>query len=261
MNPATVHTPLVAAARRGFTLIELICALAITAILIGAIYTVFHGTLRLRETTFGAVEAGLPTDYAERLMRRDLAGALPPGGTLAGQFAGTSDAQNAGRMDHLDFFTASGVLTAGEPWGDIQEVQYYLLEPGEQSLSMSSTARRMFTGAKSKSMDLVRATKRNLVTTVTQDANEEHLLQNVASLEITYYDGQDWLDDWDSTVQNSTNPTAVKIRITFAVPESEAGTTTSKASGPRLHPPIEMVCELVVKAQPANATPTPAGGR
>jgi prepilin-type N-terminal cleavage/methylation domain-containing protein len=251
MTTAIAHLPLPVAARHGFTLIEVILATAIVAILMGALYTVFHGTMRLRETTYAAVESGLPVDYAARLIRRDLAAALPPGGILAGSFLGVSDSQAAGRMDNLDFFSASGVLTNDQPWANLQEVQYFLEDPNGQSMSMSNTARTAFSQtANSKGMDLVRATRRNLTATVAEDPVEERLLQNVVSLEITYWDGQEWLDDWDSTALSNTIPSAIRFLVAFAAPGSDTGAT-------RRIPPLQVECELLNKPQPGVATPSP----
>src|SRR5215467_2666454 len=70
----------------GFTLIEVILAVGIFAIVMVAINTAFFAALRLRQRTTETLEQGLPLDHALLLLHRDLVNAVPPGGVLAGDF-------------------------------------------------------------------------------------------------------------------------------------------------------------------------------
>src|SRR5437660_443159 len=71
---------------RAFTLIEVILALGIFAIVMVAINTAFFAALRLRQRSSEALEQALPLEYALSILRRDLINAVPPGGVLAGDF-------------------------------------------------------------------------------------------------------------------------------------------------------------------------------
>src|SRR5579859_3671810 len=102
----------------GFTLVEMLLALAICAIVLVAINAVFASAVRLREHTSSRVAEALPVERTLEMLRRDLKGAVGPGGFLAGDFKcsvqtmGSSmgiSGQAAGGSG-LDFFTATGVL-------------------------------------------------------------------------------------------------------------------------------------------------------
>ncbi|HVV73992.1 MAG TPA: prepilin-type N-terminal cleavage/methylation domain-containing protein, partial [Verrucomicrobiae bacterium] len=115
----------------GFTLIELILAVGIFAIVMVAINTAFFAALRLRQHSSDALEESLPLDHALSVLRQDLVNAVPPGGVLAGDFrSGTGGASSGGSSSKsasaanssasrglgtaqtggLDFFTSTGQL-------------------------------------------------------------------------------------------------------------------------------------------------------
>ncbi len=210
--------------RRGFTLLEILAATAIFTVLIGAMSTLFNSALRMRERTFEAVEAGLPNAYVVRLLRRDLQSMAPPVGLLAGALLGETEEEGGVRLDTLEFFTASGVVEEDTRWGDLQKIEYYLEAPEEES------------GPNTPGQDFVRAITRNLLAAVVEEPEEQRLLRGVQSLELTYYDGEDWQDSWDSTALDNETPLAVKARIEFVQSETPG-------EGPRR--PIELICEIV----------------
>ena len=69
---------------KAFTLIEMLLAVAICAIVLVAINGVFAAAVRLRDRTSEAIEDALPVTRALEIMHRDLKGAVGPGGFLAG---------------------------------------------------------------------------------------------------------------------------------------------------------------------------------
>lgn len=208
--------------RAGFTLLELLLAAAIFSVLFLALYGVFSGAQRLRETTYAAVETGLPKAFIATLLKRDLTSIMPPVGTLAGQFIGEKDEEGSLRVDTLEFFAASAIVSDAQPWGDIQKVEYYLAE-AETGMSDGG--------------DFVRAITRNLLPSTEEDPVEERLLHGVQALEFGYYDGEEWQESWDSTTQENEMPEALRMRIEFAAPES----------GEPAAPPMELLCEVVME--------------
>src|SRR5262245_8586803 len=70
--------------QRAFTLIEVMLAVAIFAIVLAAINGVFYSALRLRRTASEAIEQSLPVQQAVAIIKRDLQGLVAPGGTLTG---------------------------------------------------------------------------------------------------------------------------------------------------------------------------------
>ncbi len=232
---------------RAFTLIEVILALAIFAIVLVAINTAFFAALRLRQHTSDALENSIPLTRALSLLRRDLQNAVPPGGVLAGDFrsdgpSGLSTSKGApssiagGQYGGLDFFTTTGTLSDEAPWGDVQEVNYQLMDPADKA---------HFYGK-----DLVRSVTRNLLATSTQSADVQRLLSNVDSLDFFYWDGTQWRDMWDTSAGDTNLPLAVRVRLQMAV---------DPAAGSRQPEPLQMVVQLETQSS-TNQTQTATGG-
>lgn len=195
---------------RGFTLLELLIATAVAAIVLLAINTTFFGALRLHNTTHEKIDSDLMQQRALGIVRRDLAGLMLPSGgngtVLAGPLQTTefSSSPNdpAGDRVSADFYTNSAKIDGWNPFSEVQKVAYYLAPSSD--------------GTNSKS--LVRAITRNLLPVQDTGPDEQQvILAGVTSAEIEFFDGIDWVSDWDSTV-TSTLPTAVKFRLVMALP-------------------------------------------
>ena len=65
---------------RGFTLLELLAAAAIMAVVLTALYGVFFGSIRLREGDFERFEKRIPRDRVAAILKQDIACMMPPGG-------------------------------------------------------------------------------------------------------------------------------------------------------------------------------------
>lgn len=223
-----------------FTLLELLVASTIFAVLAGALYGIFSSALRLREGACAVIERELPATAALHLIRRDLSGMVIPAGTLAGPMLGTSDQKNAASEDQLEFYTTSGTIDehSQAPWGDIQKVNYSLA-----SFQTSDGGR---------DLELVRDVTRNLLASSPPEPEQQRLLGGVQSLKFQYLDSQTWVDSWDSTAKDNHAPTAVKMRIEFAL---------GKDGGPQPEP-LELVCTVDTGTTSTGATittSTPSG--
>jgi hypothetical protein len=244
----------------------LLLATAIFAIVLIAINTVFFAGMRLRRTVSEAVEKVAPINEALAILRRDLQNAVPPGGTMAGDFRSGGPASSTGSSSSsrttgsssggglgssfgtsgggqnggLDFFASTGLLDEDEPWGDIQEVNYQLMEAEDQP--------------NAPGRDLVRSVTRNLLAASTQTAEVQRLVSNVESLDFFYYDGTQWRETWDTSTSDSGLPTAVRVRIQLA---------TTNLNTDRNLEPMEMVVLLTAQSatnQTSTSTSTSTEG-
>ena len=68
-----------------FTLLEVLVAISIFAVLTSAIATVFYSALRMRNLTTAAIENTLPVEDALDTIRHDLANIVAPNGVFAGR--------------------------------------------------------------------------------------------------------------------------------------------------------------------------------
>lgn len=212
----------------GFTLVEVLLALVICAIVLVAINAVFATAVRLRDRTSAAIDEDLPVERTLQIMTSDLKGAVGPGGFLAGDFKcgsqtmGTTMGMSgeAGAAG-LDFFTDTGVISDKAPWGDIQEVFYELKAPTDRNQT---------------GMDLVRCVNRNLLAVAAQTPDSQTLLSHVETVDFDCYDGLMWRNIWDTSAGDTNLPTAVRIRIHLL---ANTGEDASKKA------PLELMVPLI----------------
>jgi type II secretion system protein J len=192
--------------QHAFTLIEMVLAIGVAALVLIAINAVLFAALRLREATADTVDTASPIDQAATFIRRDLQCVVTPtNGTskvLSGGFR-AGNVSSAGVADPvaIEMFTATGALGQNAPWADIQRVTYELKQPADHS---------------SVGQDLYRSVVRNLLTMTTPEVNDQLMLNGVASIKFSCFDGSQWQDAWDTTSQNTVNtnlPLAVRVDI------------------------------------------------
>jgi type II secretion system protein J len=217
-----------------FTLLELILAIAIMAIVMIAINAVFFSAVRLREHTDYAVEESLPVQQALATMRRDLQGAMAPTdtGIMAGDFkVGIVSSTGTGLPVDIEMFTTTGVLHDNEPWSEVQKVTYGLRQPTSQQ---------------SAGKELYRSVTRNLLATMTPQPDDQLLMSGVDSVEYSCYDGTQWRDTWDTTVTDTNLPTAIRIRVLM----------TGNGGNPNNSEPIEMIVPIDSQSRTNSTTTT-----
>jgi type II secretion system protein J len=192
--------------RDGFTLIEMILAIGIAAIVLVTACTAFFAGLRLRESTQQLVDDATPVDQAFTTMRRDLQCiTIPTNGTskvLSGGFrVGNIISVGNSTPVSIEMYTATGELNDKKPWGDIQRVTYELRD---------STDRQR------QGKDLIRSVTRNLLTQTTPDVEDQWMMSGIQSITFSCYDGAQWWTSWDTTGLTSANtnlPAAVRVDI------------------------------------------------
>jgi type II secretion system protein J len=217
--------------RRGFSLLELILAMAMVAMLAVTLYMSVNVAMRAKEAAAQAVEPMRTAILAADLMRQDLESVLPPNGTLtgngtlAGPFIGTS---NNG-ADTLEFccLGSDGAL-----------VDHPLTEG----------ARRIELGMRTDVNPpvLVRRITRNLLPTTEPEVEEEILCRNVKSFTLAFFDGSVWQDAWDSTTLGDVLPTAMRMTLETNVPGRRPGDAARTYTVTRI---IPLIC-----AKPAAGT-------
>jgi type II secretion system protein J len=221
-----------------FTLMEVMLALMVSAIVLAAIGGVFYSAIRLRDRTAAMLDESTPLHQALNILRRDLQGTLPPAGVyaMAGDFRNEQISGGIGQNFRLTFFTSSGVINENTPWGEVQQISYELRDP----LVRTSASGR----------ELIRTVTRNLLATGAQEQHDQFLLGNVGSLEFACYDGYDWRDSWDTSLTDTNLPSAIRVRLQFA---TESGVDT------RGQQPFEMIVPLLCQSR-TNQTQTASTG-
>ncbi len=221
-----------------FTLIEMILAIGVAAMVLIAVNTALFASLRLRDATQDVVDAAAPLDQAVSFIRRDLQCVVTPtNGTskvLSGSFrAGSISSAGVPESVAVEMFTATGTLSANAPWADIQRVTYELKQPNDRN---------------AVGRDLYRSVVRNLLTLTTPDVQDQLMLSGVQDIKFTCFDGAAWQETWDTTGLTSTVtnlPLAVRVDIQMA------GKNAATAQ------PIELVVPIDAQTR-TNTVPTPA---
>jgi len=222
-----------------FTLMEIMLALAVSAIVLAGIGGVFYSAVRLRERTMAMIDESVPLQQAFNFIRHDLQGALPPGGgnlPLSGDFKLSALGSGLGQNFHVEFFTTSGSVNDNSTWSDIQFISYELRESTDRTKN-------------NEGKQLVRSSNRNVLATAMQDPQEQPLLSNVQSLEFSCFDGMNWRDSWDTSLGDTNLPYAVRVRIQLA------GDNNSRAQEP-----FEIVVPLVSQSRTNVPTSSSTGG-
>lgn len=225
--------------RQAFTLLELLLAILVFAIVLAAMHTVLFSAFRLRKKTTEAIERSLPLQQALGIIKRDLLNLAPPGGTLTGALqstptittnaSGVSISGTLNRQSGPQFFTVAGIVDDNTPWSDIERVSYYLAAPTN--------------GA--PGMDLYRSVARNLLPVMQDQTDDQFLLSGVEAINFQYYDGTSWQDTWDSTEVDSM--TGLTNNLPFAIKVQLQLHNESRALG--MPAPVEFVVPVTVLAR------------
>ena len=180
-----------------FTLLELLIAMTMMSVIAISLYTSMSIGFKARESAERRVEKGRAAEIAIELIRGMLTSSMIPNGILAGEFEGEDEQDEYGYdADILVFYAADYNPLEDELACDIEKIE----------LGMSireDTNERV----------IIRKRTTNLLSPKTLEPEEEVLCGGVRSWNLRYYDGNDWVDEWDSSDNDNTLPKAVEITI------------------------------------------------
>ena len=181
----------------GFTLLEMLAATAMVAMLAGSLYASLHIAFKARNTATAAMEAVRKSSLSMEIIRADLQSAMVPHGTLASEFTGSPSATVPGAQgDSLVFCSSASDIQSGPGVGDVKKIEYFCeLSPGTGRL------------------ELIRRVTTNLLAPETAAPRQEILARDVRAFTLRYFDGQTWEDAWDSVAKDNVLPKAVEVTI------------------------------------------------
>jgi general secretion pathway protein J len=185
----------------GFTLIEVLLALAMSALLLTTVYWTYFSINRSIDAASEGREAMETGRSLLEIFKQDIRGISPRRITLTGS-NGEIDGQKAATID----FATTAYL--GPETRQVTRVGYSLVQDSE--------------GKKI----LVRKQTRNLRDEVTEFEMRSELSRIVSALALDFYDGTDWVDKWDSREKGALPK---QVRITFDVSDDKGKTRTFRA--------------------------------
>jgi len=187
---------------KAFTLLELLVAMVLMVVVASCLYTALYTGFRARRSAVSAVEPTTLAVNAIELLKQDIYGVLAPDGVLAGAFVGTNAVGIKGvDADSLEFCTTHIYADDEQVLGGLGKIELVLAEDGDTDDGTYQLLRRVTT---------------NLLSLKAVDADEQILCRSVVSLNLRYFDGDGWVDAWDSTADANSLPQAVEIDIEIA---------------------------------------------
>lgn len=184
---------------KAFTMLELLVAMTLMVVTASCLYTALYTGFRAKRSALSAVEPTSLAINAIELIKQDTYGVLPPGGILAGAFLGTnSRGINGVDADSLEFYTTHIYAENDHPAGGLGKIELVLEEDTDYDR---------------KNYRLVRRVTTNLLSPRAVNPEEQVLCRKVKSLNLRYFDGDNWLDEWDSAADANSLPLAMEIDI------------------------------------------------
>ena len=185
-----------------FTLLELLVAMTLMVVTASCLYTALYTGFKARRSALSAVEPTSLAINAIELVKQDILGILPADGVLAGPFLGiNSPGADGVDADSLQFYTTHIYADDDYPAGGLGKIELALEEDTDEDR---------------ENYRLVRRVTSNLLPPRTVEPDEQVLCRDVTSLNLMYFDGESWVDEWDSTADANSLPLAVHIDIQVA---------------------------------------------
>ncbi|AQQ71385.1 hypothetical protein SMSP2_01758 [Limihaloglobus sulfuriphilus] len=209
----------------GFTLLELMVALAIMGVIALSMYSSIFIASRAKDTTDAALGPYNTIMPAFDMMRNDIIAAMSPGGLFAGYFTGTEESAGDDLYSsYVSFYTAGFRPSAGEKASNIIRVEYFLGDAFEYDDKYSLYDIQ----EESEQLVLIRRKTLNLLSTDSGLYEDEIVCRGLASFALEYYDGYSWVSSWDP--EASDIPLPMAVRVSFVLNEDCLKTQQGRAA-------------------------------
>ena len=222
------------ASRPGFTLIELLVAATLIGMVLAAGATLTLQVGRARENVERLAEHHAEADAAVRAITEALQQQYRRASDEEFIFEGIDEESEGRPADRLRFLAVSNrVIRPQQPESDVHEVEFYLAPQEGQALPA-----------------LWRRTDPTRNEPPDEGGVVELVAQQVTSLDVEYFDGQEWLIDWPLFYGRS--PTAVRLAVGVALRQGAEDGFTERLYRRLVHFPMW--------PQDAEAVGTGSGG-
>ena len=190
------------AGRNGFTLFEVLVATSLLAAIAGSVVGLLHTARRSQDRLEQRVNLRSIGEGVLERMARDLEGAVATGTALDAGFLGNDGSEDGYDRDTIEFLSLAGrtLLRASESLGcDFRRIDYRIdyEDPEAPRPALLRAEQALLTG----------------FSLLGEGLFETHALaEEVVGLDLAYYDGEAWLSEWDSNVEEGL-PGAIHITV------------------------------------------------
>ena len=188
---------------RGFTLLELLVAVAMVAVIALALSACLHIAFSATDRAHAAIQPSHDAELAMEFLRNDFQNACIPSPPFLGSyvpFQGVNQmGSHGGEADDVLFFSTA-------------DARDHTVANGEIKLIELTTE----VAAGSTDTVLVRRVTRNLLSpNSSPTVDEEILCRGVAGFSVNYFDGSSWYNSWGTTDSATPTPVAVQVTLTL----------------------------------------------
>lgn len=204
--------------RSGFTLLEIILASAIMAVIALSVFTALRLAYQARDRALSAVGPSRAAEIALDMIRRDLENALPPKGVLSREFLGDEGPEVPG-TSAIRFYAVGAnpdlsQNTAPRYGASMTGISQQNPTGSSGSIERIDLIVRNIGGEPV----LVRSVLRNLLSSTEPPTEDEVLCRGVTGFRVRYFDGYQWSETWDSTQYENVLPIAVEVSLELTRP-------------------------------------------
>jgi len=175
------------AKRTGFTLVEVLVASTIGVFIAMVAVGALRAIIASSEMVDSNINAAAEVRFAANMIARDLQNFYNDDDIDNTKFIGTLESlEDNNYTSYLIFYTLGRTKArVDQPEGDLYEVEYYLVQEGENSMLM----RRLWPNP---SKDYEELEPRGILTVIAE---------NIAVFEVQYFDGEEWSEEWPEEMQ------------------------------------------------------------
>lgn len=219
----------------GFTLIEVLVAITALAVIVGIVYGSFSAVINATEQARLSADELRLRQFLARQFNTNLTSVYADVELLNEHFAfvGISESGGGGSLDSVEFCSMAPLMGGVSPPGVVKRVRYagatgndsgmtlgtLVTDAGEQNGSqLESSESLVFEAAQTPMSDTDMESSDPAMEF--GDMESPGWAVPIESIDFSFYDGADWVEDWDSVAMGRL-PWSIRIRINFAKSKEE----------------------------------------
>ncbi len=180
---------------KGFTLIEILVAVALTSIILAALYSTFFSVLRAQSAIDKGLERTRGVSRFLETFSKEIKSSFYKENNPITNFTGEKNDRNGKTLSRVTLTTFTyPLLKEGRPTGDLIAVRYSVEEDRDKKMTLYKETWNPY--AKDDRKNVFKA----------------EVLEDIDGFEISYFNGKDWAKAWDARLDKKL-PDAVKASI------------------------------------------------